>query len=343
MKQQIGVYFNYLLLLLAAVFLFKVFVVRDYDVPPQNHRANTHFWVLATASKIAYTFVPGKGTKKPYPIVFLQGGPGGFITAKHIELLSELSSDGYEIYLYDQIGSGQSDRLANITEYTAERHKSDLAAICKQLGAEKVILLGQSWGAVLATLFVADHADKVEKLILTGPGPIQPQRNELMSLETPDSLGVKKPNYTNREANSEAQNIRMAVVGFFAKHFGVKLASDREVDDFQTYLNAKLNKATVCDTVRVWPVEGGGGYYVQLMTVRSFDKIEDPRPKLKGLKIPVLLMKGQCDNQAWGFTQEYLELFPNAQLKVVPEAGHVIAIEQPHIYLKTIREFLNGE
>ena len=52
-------------------------------------------------------------------------------------------------------------------------------------------------------------------------------------------------------------------------------------------------------------------------------------------------MKGQCDNQPWGFTNEYLELFKNHQLKIIPNAGHSISVEQPELYLKTIRVFLN--
>jgi proline iminopeptidase len=97
----------------------------------------------------------------------------------------------------------------------------------------------------------------------------------------------------------------------------------------------------VCDTSKALKTEGGGGFYAQVMTVQSFNKIQDPRPKLKGCKLPVLLMKGQCDNQPWGILNEYLELFPNHQLKIIPDAGHSISVEQPELYLKTIREFLN--
>jgi pimeloyl-ACP methyl ester carboxylesterase len=35
-------------------------------------------------------------------------------------------------------------------------------------------------------------------------------------------------------------------------------------------------------------------------------------------------MKGECDNQKWGFTNEYLELFKNSELKIIPGAGHFI-------------------
>ena len=77
------------------------------------------------------------------------------------------------------------------------------------------------------------------------------------------------------------------------------------------------------------------------MTYNSLMKVNDPRPKLKTIKIPVLIIKGQCDNQKWGFTNEYLQLFQNSELAIIPGAGHFISVEQPELYIKTIRQFLN--
>ncbi len=341
MRKNILQFIKYALLLSLVAYMLAVFIPRSYDVPQMHKRAGTQYWDLQTGSKIAYTLVSAKGQKKPFPIIYLHGGPGGFIADRNIKMLAPLSEDGFDIFLYDQIGSGQSERLSNINEYTADRHKKDLEELIKKIGAEKVILIGQSWGAILATLFIADNPDKVEKAILTGAGPIQPMNEELLNTNAPDSLNLRKPPYSNREANEKSKNCRINAITFWAKYFGQKLASDKEVDDFQTYLNMELNKATVYDTSKALKAEGGGGFYAQVMTVQSFNKIQDTRPKLKGSKVPVLLMKGQYDNQPWGFTNEYLEIFPNHQLKIIPDAGHSISVEQPELYLKTIRAFLN--
>ena len=163
----------------------------------------------------------------------------------------------------------------------------------------------------------------------------KPESRGLASL-----ISVRTPKTVLR-SNDKSENIRINAIAYWAKSFGKKLAPDKEVDDFQTYRNSELNKATVCDTSKALEAEGGGGFYAQVMTVQSFNKIEDTRPKLKGSKIPILLMKGQCDNWPWGFMNEYLELFPNHQLKIIPDAGHSISVEQPKLYLKSIREFLN--
>jgi pimeloyl-ACP methyl ester carboxylesterase len=52
-------------------------------------------------------------------------------------------------------------------------------------------------------------------------------------------------------------------------------------------------------------------------------------------------MKGQCDNQKWGFTNEYLVLFRNHQFAFIPDAGHFISVEQPESYIKAIKEFIS--
>jgi proline iminopeptidase len=258
-------------------------------------------------------------------------------------MLTPLSEEGYDVYLYDQLGGGHSSRLADITGYTADRHKKDLEEIVKKIGAQKVILMGHSWGAILAVLYIADNPGKVEKLILTGPGPIMPAHRELAKLKAPDSLHLREPYYTNRQGNDLANNIRTKAMAFFALRFGKKLASDKEADDFGGYLGSLVDRSTVCDTARIGEIRPapGAGFYCQVMTMKSLHQVQDPRPKIKGLPIPLLVMKGQCDNQKWGFTHEYLDLFPDHRLVIIPDAGHSISAEQPVLYLATIRDFLN--
>jgi len=342
MKRKIFQFLGYALLVCAAIFSAIIFWPRHYHAPALQERANIRYWDLRTGSRIAYTFASAKGIKKPNPVIYLHGGPGGVITDKNIRLLSPLTDDGYDVYWYDQIGSGHSARLADIREYTAERHQRDLEAIVQQTGAEKVILIGQSWGAILATLFAADHPDQLEKIIFTCPGPIQPRRNELANEVPPDSLHLRPPYFSNAQGNALANNLRTDAMAWIAQNFGKKLASNQEADEFATYLNQALNRSLVCDTTKIPQVMGGVGFYVQVMTVESLNQIPDPRAKLRAVQCPVLVMKGQCDNQKWGFTREYLDIFPHSQLIVIPDAGHSIAVEQPELYIRTIKTFLSN-
>lgn len=322
------------------VFLLFVFTPREYDVPGPADHPGVRFWELSTGSKIAYSFIPALENTKPYPVIYLHGGPGGCITRQIRDELQPLSAIGYDIYLYDQIGSGRSERLESIGEYTAIRHKNDLAEIIDSIGAEHVILIGHSWGAMLATLYLADYPARVAKAVFTGPGPVLPVQRHRAELKAPDSLNLLAPRFTNGEGNKKAYHIRAKSTLWWAYAFGNKLTPDAEADGFFTFLNRELGKSTVCDPAHAVQKEGGGGYYAHIMTVKSFSDVEDAREKLKSLQVPLLIMRGQCDNQPWGFTSEYLELFPDHHLVVIENAGHGIALEQPALYLQHLTAFL---
>lgn len=332
---------KYILTFFIVIFLYQVFWPRSYNVPQPGKRASTQYWDLSTGSRIAYTMISAKGKKNPYSIIYLHGGPGGHITDSVIQMLTPLSNDGYNVYLYDQVGGGYSNRLEDIQEYTPERHKKDLEEIIKKTGSEKIILIGQSWGAILAVLFASDHPEKIEKIIFTSPGPIYPVRKELANIKAPDSFHLAPPYYSNKQGNEKVNNVRTKAMAFWATTFKHKLASDEEADNFATYLSSEVDKSTVCDTAKVLKAEPGNGFYAGTMTMKSLNELQDPRPKIKNIKIPILVMKGQCDNQKWGFTNEYLDLFANHQLTVIPNAGHYISVEQPELYIKTIRKFLS--
>lgn len=104
---------------LVGLFVVRGCIPSSYDTPRLSPRASTQFWSLPTGSTIAYTKLEGSdgGT----PIIALHGGPGGYVHSRDIETLGALADAGFDVYLYDQIGSGLSARLENIRDYTAGR------------------------------------------------------------------------------------------------------------------------------------------------------------------------------------------------------------------------------
>ncbi len=341
MTKKIFRFVSLALLLVITALLLLVLIPHKYNVPALSERACTRYWKLPTGSRIAYIMIPAKGIKKPFPVLFLQGGPGGPVYDRNIAQLSPLADEGFDVYLYDQVGCGFSERLGKIAEYTVKRQTRDLEEIIKIIGSQKIILIGQSWGAMFAADFVAGFPEKVEKIIFTSPGPVLPADYSLAGIIPPDSLQLREPVFTNRQGRKKVYSLRSEFVEFCAKKFGWKLASDKEMDDFATILNFEMGKSTVCDTSNAGPMQNGAGYYCMVKTAQSFGQVTDKRDKLIKCGVPVLIMKGQCDNIKWGYTSEYIKLFTNHRFVLIPNAGHVIGIEQPGIYIKTISDFLN--
>lgn len=326
-----------IVIVIALVWL--VFVPHSYDVEHLAERKGTQYWQLSTGSRIGYTFLAGRGNKYPFPLIYLHGGPGAGITEREVATYRKLADTGFDVYLYDQIGCGHSGRLADINGYTAERHERDLAAIIDKIGAPKVVLIGQSWGSILGTMYVADHPSQVERFIITAPAPLQPARKEMELIAAPDSLDLRKPYISPRLAQEKNGSLRVRMMYALARR-GIKLPGDREADEFATYLTTELNKSMVCDTANAVMAEGTEGLYVQLMTSKSLRNVKDRRKVIKQLQVPVLIMKAQCDNQPWGYTAEYLQTFPGCEFLFVKNAGHNIFLEQPDEYVRAIEVFL---
>ncbi len=300
-------------------------------------------WLLPTGSRLAYLRIPAQGTPTPTPIIYLHGGPGAPELGGDARFFGQLAADGHDVYLYDQIGAGLSPRLDDPTGYTVARHVADLEAVRGQIGAERVVLIGQSWGSTLAAAYMAAHPGRVERVVFSSPGPLwlgtltggaditsrltAPQRNRVEALATrPRALLVAV----------------LAQVNPRAAH---ALAGDREMD---AYLEGVLSRAApgaFCDvnTNTTLPTDGTG-YYANRVTVRDARTPgRDPRAALRTDRTPALVLKGSCDYVAWPYAREYRDTLPNAALVYLPGAGHKAYYDQPGAYLAALRAFLRDQ
>lgn len=328
------------LLIVLILTIWAFFIPRSYDVQAFEERAGTEYWLLNTGSKIGLTIIKSKAEDHKSPIIYLHGGPGGMIHDEIIQVLKPLADTGHDLYFYDQVGSGHSSRLEDIQEYSVDRHRADLQEIIEKINSEKVIIIAHSWGCLLAINYIQENPDQVEKMILTGPGPILPINKNMANEIAPDSLNLIAPEFSNSEGNRKANNLRSRLVSKWAYIFNRKLASDKEMDDFFTHLNEELSKSTFCKANQTKKFKGGGGYYSHIMTVKSFDAVQDKRNSLKNMTIPVLILRGQCDNQKWGFAKEYLDLLPNSQIVIIENVGHDVVKGNRDEYFDLVSGFI---
>jgi proline iminopeptidase len=105
-------------------------------------------------------------------IVVLHGGPGG--DYRGMLKCANFVDDGYFVVFYDQRGCGLSRRHPK--ELYATRGPAlfieDLAAVIRhyRTQGQKVILMGQSWGAMLATAYVNEHPSDISGVVMMEPG-----------------------------------------------------------------------------------------------------------------------------------------------------------------------------
>jgi proline iminopeptidase len=105
------------------------------------------------------------GNPSGQPVLFLHGGPGGGISAKHRQLFDPAA---YRIILFDQRGAGQSTPHASLEHNTTLDLVRDIETLRQELGIEKWLVFGGSWGSTLALAYAQTHPERVSRLILRG-------------------------------------------------------------------------------------------------------------------------------------------------------------------------------
>lgn len=93
---------------------------------------------------------------KKAPLVLLHGGPGS--THNYFEGFDKIAETlDRPIVMYDQIGCGESATPGHTELYTAEVWMDELDALREHLSLDKVHLLGQSWGGMLAISYMIER------------------------------------------------------------------------------------------------------------------------------------------------------------------------------------------
>jgi len=116
-----------------------------------------------TVDDIHTVYWEQSGNPDGVPILMLHGGPGAGATPDHRRFFDP---SFYRIIVFDQRGSGRSEPLGEIANNTPAHLVADIEKLRQHLRIGKWHVFGGSWGATLAMLYAADHADACASLIL---------------------------------------------------------------------------------------------------------------------------------------------------------------------------------
>ena len=128
------------------------------------------------------------------PLVVLHGAIG--LGSTYMRALDPWA-DEFQLIHYDQRGSGNTP-LGDVRRATFAGGVEDLEGLRRQLGLDRIQLLGHSAGAYLAALYAAEYPTTTAAAVLLNPGP--PLAPELMerfgkamsSRRTPDDDAERK-------------------------------------------------------------------------------------------------------------------------------------------------------
>ncbi|WP_171230291.1 MULTISPECIES: prolyl aminopeptidase [unclassified Ruegeria] len=110
-------------------------------------------------------YVEQCGNPDGIPVVILHGGPGGGCSPA---MRRYFDPQAYRVILFDQRGCGRSRPTASVEDNTTWHLVADIERLRKLFEIEEWIAFGGSWGATLALIYAQTHPDRVSRLVLRG-------------------------------------------------------------------------------------------------------------------------------------------------------------------------------
>lgn len=257
------------------------------------------------------------------PVVLLHGGGAGATGVSNFSRNIEALAAHHRVIVPDMPGYGQSSKGIDAADPFG-----DLAMFVRglldALGIDKAHLVGNSYGGAAALRCALDRPDKVDKLVLMGPGGIGTTRAKPTA-----GLSHLLSYYTGEGPSREK-------VETFIRTYLVYDGASVPDDLVDLRYEASIDPEVIADPPLRRPSGKGA-----LRTILKMDFTRDRR--LSRLQAPTLVLWGAADkvNRPNG-GQMLLDRIPECTLHVEARTGHWFQWERPELFNRMTLEFLGG-
>ena len=251
------------------------------------------------------------------PVVFVHGTPSHSYEWRHV--VPEVEAAGYRVVTYDLLGYGLSERpLDRDTSVTAQTDL--LVALLDELGLERPTLVTHDIGGAVGQRMAVLHPDRVRRLMLI------------------DTVSYDSwPSATWREiiANRLDEYAAMSAEDFeemLTRQLRMTVVDEAmPEDDLRTYLaphRGALGRASFFE------------HQVRHYDSRHTEELTD---RLGELSLPVRILWGREDRwQPTHYAERLAADVPDAELVVVPGAGHFLMEDDPARVTREVLDLLAG-
>jgi proline iminopeptidase len=273
------------------------------------------------------------GTNPDIKVLLLHGGPG--MTDELYESFDVwFPGAGIEYYYYDQLGSFRSDVPEDPSLWTLERFVDEVEQVRQALGLDSsnFVLLGQSWGGLLAMEYAIHYQQHLKGLVVSN----------MMS--------------SSKLYNEFAHNVIMPAMDQDVLVELKKFEADGTTDDprYEELLMEHHYVLHVCRMpLQEWPdpVLRSLGHvnpaiYVPMQgpselgmsgSLEPWDRSGD----LKDIDVPTLVIGATHDTMDPEHMRWMSEQFPQGEFLLCPNGSHLAQYDDPEHYFPGLIEFLN--
>jgi proline iminopeptidase len=257
----------------------------------------------------------GQGT----PIILLHGGP----SFDHNYLLPDMDrlSDFFRLLYYDQRGRGKSARNVQPEEVTIKSEIEDLERLREYFQLESVVVLGHSWGGLLAMEYALRHPRRVSHLILMNTAPASHDDCLLFERERDAIAGDAVETLRALESRpAHAKGDPEARAAYYRVYFRSTLRSPELLDRLIEHLQAGWTKEGVLKAGSI-----GSRLWHETYESTGYNLL----PALTQLRIPTLILHGDYDFIPLACAAHIASAIPGASLVVLRDCGHFSYLECP--------------
>ena len=243
-----------------------------------------------------YYEVYGNG---PQTMVFVP--PWSIVHSRVYKAQLPYFSERFRCVTYDGRGNGKSDRPADVAAYSLDNYVADLLSVMDATDTENAIVVGLSFGGMIASVVAAHHAERVAAVILAGTsatiGPGYPYM-------APAHFVTKQEKFDGW--NKYNREHWLADYPDFAEFFVRNIFSDPH------------STKQIEDGIE-WAGETTGAVLARIVEARSIvSKFDVSEAMYRRIRCPVLMIHGDND-----------QLQPYARAKAVAEATEAELVTFP--------------
>jgi proline-specific peptidase len=256
----------------------------------------------------------GPAMREVPTVLLLHGGPG-FDHSIFKPAFSSLADIAQVVYL-DHRGNGRSDRDAR-AHWTLDRWADDVRAFCGALEIERPIVVGESFGGMVAIAYATRHPDHPAKLVLASTAA---KMREDRSLDMFERLGgaqaraVAQRFFENPTPQAMAEYVERCLPLYTRTPVGPEMMT-RSVMNQE--LTAFFFSGEIC----------------------NFDLL----PALARIKCPTLITVGELDPiTPLANAEDIAKAIPAGLVRFerFPDAGHGVHRDAPERFFRVLREFI---
>ena len=259
------------------------------------------------------------GTAGGTPLVVANGGPGFDHSYLHLSDAWDTIAKNRKVVLYDQRGVGRSSAIAPGQSCTLRDQIEDLEAVRAQIGAERIDLLGHSWGGYLVMAYAARYPQHIQHLLIV----------DSAAPKFSDTVFLFKDVFPEGVGREDAEE--------FAGLMGDKAARAKSLHEYFTMLFYSPEKR---DAALAKMTDVAVNVEVNETIVHDLERF-DLNPELAKYNFPTMVMTGRYDmNVAPVVAYKIHKAIPGSQFVVFDQSGHLPFYEEPDKFVQSVESFL---